>query len=283
MWAVTLDPSAGIPTDVTFQVEDGIAQVKEFQAHKYYLALVSKVFKARFFGSMREVGDILVVRGTSSQAFQTMINFIYHKDCGWAKKTAEELFEIANVAEMYDIAGLLDKVKKAIQCIPVTLSTVAELAHTAEQFSMFPNISTCLLHRCVKFLFCTLCTRVLDFSGLIFSPEHQSVILKLQSHLLENPQLWCCKCNKFVSDCHKFHYCGPDPVLRWPSWPGPDFLLPPSAFPPHEPDLFSPLVPLPAWPGPDITPLLSWARLPPLSTSFDSEEDEEKEEFVWNY
>jgi len=255
MWAETLEQSAGIPTDVTFQVEDGEAQVQEFQAHKYYLALVSKVFKARFFGPLKETKDILVVKGTTSQAFQTMINFIYHKDCDWEKKSAVEMFEVANVAEMYDIAGLMVEVKRAVQRIPVTLSNVAELAHTAEQFSMFPTISSSLLRNCVKFLFTTLCTQVLDFSGLIFSPNHGSVVSKLHSHLLEKPLPWCSECGKFLSDGLAYHYCGlsasPFDNLNWPSWPGPPVM---------------PLIPLPWFDG-----------------SVRAEGEDEEEEFLWNY
>ena len=95
--AHVLDASSGIPTDVIFQVHNVVGESQEFQAHKYYLALVSEAFKARFFGSLRETKDILEVKGTTPQAFEAMINFIYHKDCQWESKSVEELFEIANI------------------------------------------------------------------------------------------------------------------------------------------------------------------------------------------
>ena len=132
--ADALDSSLGIPTDITFQVQDVQGGIQEFRAHKNFLALVSEVFKTRFFGSLKETSDILDIQGSTPQAFEAMINFIYHKDCQWNKNSAEELFEIANIAEMYDIAGLMVEVKRAVFRILVTLSNVAELDHTAKQF-----------------------------------------------------------------------------------------------------------------------------------------------------
>ena len=84
--------------------------------------------------------------------------------------------------------------KRAVQRIPVTMSNVAELAHTAEQYSMFPSISTSLLRSCVNFMFSFGHTHVLDFSGLIFSPHHESIVLKLHNHLIEKPLPWCSSC-----------------------------------------------------------------------------------------
>ena len=95
--AEALDLAAGIPTDVTFQVHDGEKGVREFKAHKFCLALVSEVFRARLFGSLRETADILDVKGTTPQAFETMISFIYHRNCQWKMKTLEEIIEIANI------------------------------------------------------------------------------------------------------------------------------------------------------------------------------------------
>jgi hypothetical protein len=43
-WSSARDPSSGIPTDVTFQVKDE-EEFYEVTAHKYFLSLVSPVFK----------------------------------------------------------------------------------------------------------------------------------------------------------------------------------------------------------------------------------------------
>ena len=112
--AEALDLAAGIPTDVTFQVHDGEKGVREFKAHKFCLALVSEVFKARLFGSLRETADILDVKGTTPQAFETMISFIYHRNCQWKMKTLEELIEVANIAEIYDVGDFISRVKNVV-------------------------------------------------------------------------------------------------------------------------------------------------------------------------
>ena len=74
--AEVLDSSSGIPADVTFLVYDGDGGFREFKAHKYFLALVSGVFKARFFGSLRDKTDILDVKGTTAKAFIIIIIII---------------------------------------------------------------------------------------------------------------------------------------------------------------------------------------------------------------
>ena len=128
--AAVLEQSSDIPTDVTFKVYDEEGKVDIFHAHKYYLALVSDVLKTRFFGSLRETSDTLVVRGTTAQAFETMINFVYHKNCQLDKKSVEELFEIVNITKMYDVASLMTHVGVTITII--NLNNVVELAQTAE-------------------------------------------------------------------------------------------------------------------------------------------------------
>ena len=254
--AEALDSSSGIPTDVTFKVQDGKGGVQEVKGHKYFLALVSDVFKTRFFGSLKETSDILDIQGTTPQAFEAMINFIYHKDCQWNKKSAEELFEIANVAEMYDIAGLMVEVKRAVRRIPVTLSKVAELAHTAEQFSMFPNISTSLLRSCVNFLYRILPTNFLDFSGLIFSPHHESIVLKLHNHLIEKPLPWCSSCKTWLV-FDELHVCG--------------FTLPPE---------LRHISSLRHRPRPPLCPECIQCSVHNVD---DKEEKEDKKDFLWNY
>ena len=134
------------------------------------------------------------MRGTTAQAFEALINHVYHKNCELEKKSVEELFEVANIAEMYDVAGLMTQVGVAIARVPVTLSNVVELAHTAEQFSILISASQCLMSSCVTFLVSTLHLLVLDFSGLIFCSQHQDTAERLHKKILEIPlSLTCLK------------------------------------------------------------------------------------------
>jgi len=182
-----LDQPSDIPTDTTFHVYDEEEKVNIFQAHKYYMALVSEVLRARFFGSLKENSDILVVRGTTAQAFEVLIKYVYHKNCGLENKTVKELFEVANLAEMYDVSDLMTEVGVAIARVPVTLRNAVELAHTAEQFSILSSASRCLMSSCITFLVSTLSHHVLDFSGLIFSSQHQDTAERLHKKILEIP------------------------------------------------------------------------------------------------
>ena len=118
-----------------------------------------------------------------------MIAYIYHNGTDWKKKTAVELFEIAKLANYYDVTGLMTKVNVVISQVPVTLSNVVELAITADKFSMMsePLISKFLKDRCVSFLFNILHIQVLDFSGLHSTPEDASTTLRLHTMLLEKP------------------------------------------------------------------------------------------------
>ena len=101
--------------------------------------------------------------------------------------SVEELFQVANVAEMYDVAELMDKVKKVVAKLPINFTNVVALAHTAEQFSFFQEVSQILLDSCTAFLCRALEHRVLDFSGLVLSPQHSATASRLLSLSMEQP------------------------------------------------------------------------------------------------
>ena len=207
--AAVLEQSSDIPADVTFKVYDEEGKVDIFHAHKYYLALVSDVLKTRFFGSLRETSDTLVVRDTTAQAFETMINFVYHKNCQLDKKSVEELFEIVNIAEMYDVAGLMTHVGVAIARVQINLNNVVELARTAEQFLNLSSVSQCpsLFESCLDFLFETMHSHVLDYSGLIISPQNEEIVLKLYNLIKEKPLHFCPYCEEVLWNAQELHFC----------------------------------------------------------------------------
>eukprot|EP00092_Neocalanus_flemingeri_P021976 GFUD01023834.1.p1 GENE.GFUD01023834.1~~GFUD01023834.1.p1 ORF type:complete len:276 (+),score=62.66 GFUD01023834.1:52-879(+) len=199
--ASLLGSSSLIPTDVTFEVRDEDDTVHVFKAHKHYLALVSDIFEAKFFGPMKETKETEVVEVTTSQAFGTMIDYVYDKDSRWEGKNVMELFEIANAADYYDVSGMMEKVTEVVAKVPINLATVVYLASIAELFStMFNDVSQILLDKCASFLSQTLLTHVLDFSGLfspgLFSPQHASTALRLHN-MMEMP-MPCTNCKQFL-------------------------------------------------------------------------------------
>ena len=78
-WQSFLAPDSELPPDVNFLVKDGEneGQSQTVRAHKFLLAGVSPVFRRMFFGPMKEVGDVVELKDTTLEAFDTMLNYIY--------------------------------------------------------------------------------------------------------------------------------------------------------------------------------------------------------------
>ena len=185
--AAVLDPSTDIPTDLTIRVYEDENKVTVFHAHKYYLALVSKVLRKRFFGSLRENSEVIDVRGTTAKAFGVMISFVYHRECPTMVNFPSELVDVANLAEMYDIKGLMMKVERTADRVVMNLDNVVLIARAAEKLSVFSsfNLSEHLLTKCCTYLHKKLRTHVLDFSGLKFSCKYAETVKVLHDRILE--------------------------------------------------------------------------------------------------
>ena len=87
-WKTFLDPNSDLPTDVSFIVtgDDYLATNtinlgtnNTIRAHKWPLAGVSPVFRKQFFGPMKDEREVIEVKKTSAEAFQTMVDFIYRQ------------------------------------------------------------------------------------------------------------------------------------------------------------------------------------------------------------
>ena len=214
-FAAVLNPSTDIPTDLKIDVHEDENKVTVFHAHKYYLALVSKVFRRRFFGSLRETSEIIDVRGTTAQAFETMINFVYHRKCKIKFKSVKGIVDIANLAEMYDVKGLMVGVEKAVNRIQMNLKNVVLVASAAKKLSIFSSFNQAehLLAECCVFLHEKLRTHVIDFSGLGFSRKYPETVKFLHNLVLLLPLSACQMCEEFVID-ENHHDC---PREQWHS------------------------------------------------------------------
>ena len=61
-----LEPSCGIPPDVHFEIEDSEGtSLGILGGHKTIMALKSPVFKAMFYGPLKETGDLIRIKDTS--------------------------------------------------------------------------------------------------------------------------------------------------------------------------------------------------------------------------
>ena len=79
----------------------------EVNGHKVILGTFSSVFKTQFFGSMKETNkDIVNVEETTFDAFKKMIDYIYSMDIDFGSMSIVELYDIVNLAEMYDVCSV---------------------------------------------------------------------------------------------------------------------------------------------------------------------------------
>ena len=117
-WKQFLKSDSELPSDVFFHVseekeggggEDLEEKGGEVGAHRLLLAGASPVFRRQFFGSLRETAEVVTIRGTTVEAFRTLVDYIYSPpgqfslDHIWCPSG---LFHIVNIAEKYQLPGL---------------------------------------------------------------------------------------------------------------------------------------------------------------------------------
>ena len=163
MLSLMLEPSFGIPTDVTFKImgfkhpefensQENEVLLGEVTGHRVILALLSPVFRRGFFGPATDSEDTVPVRQTTLEAFKLMIEYVYNKDIDWSRLPVLELYDVVNLAEKYDIPGLMEQVKTQMEKITLTMEDVVDVYDTAAQFTQFPTVSDPLILKCVNFL-----------------------------------------------------------------------------------------------------------------------------------
>jgi len=204
-----LNPSFGIPTDVTFVImgfqhlqldnsEETEIKLGEVKGHKLILGLFSTVFKSEFFGPVKDTKDTIPVRETTIEAFENMFDFIYSKETDWTNLTVLELYDIVNLAEKYDIPGLMEELKNHMDNIPLTMGNVMDVADTAYQFNQFPDFSSSLLLQCAKFINNTLKTpaSLLKFASDQSGLGQEATVLKLIALINHEHPIQCQNCKE---------------------------------------------------------------------------------------
>ena len=188
---VVLDPSE-IPYDIAFVIEECGSVVK---AHKFIMAMGSPMCMRQFYGDFKESTEKkIVIKSTTKDAFVTIIDFFYGKEVDWAKKTIEELFEIANMAEKYQVDALKKEIEEAVRKYPLTKETVVTVTSVAENFSQFENLSNIILKKSREFLLSAL--KVPDdfigFADKYAGTELADVAFKLLAGVKKD-NLICCE------------------------------------------------------------------------------------------
>lgn len=88
--------------DVTISVEG-----REFQLHRLVLSAQSCFFRSMFTSNLKEAHNrVIILQDVSESVFQLLVDYIYH---GTVKLRAEELQEIYEVSDMYQLTSLFEE------------------------------------------------------------------------------------------------------------------------------------------------------------------------------
>jgi len=203
-----LDPGFGIPADVTFHVMESSLEYKELAedtkegvmnpcekvvfeigCHKMHLGLCSPVFKRQFFGEEKDDRDIIKIRNTTKEAFETMIDYIYSKEIDWAALSIEEMFGVVNLAETYQIWPLKEDLKRQLEKYPMKMENVTEIASLASKNQLCSDFTSAVMFSCAAFLKSVLKSKedLLNFAVAQSTRGEEAVALKLLSLMSSIP------------------------------------------------------------------------------------------------
>ena len=166
-WLSSLAPGSDLPPpDVFFLVKDeeeeSGGQSKKIGAHRLLLAGVSPVFNGMFFGPMKDEREVVEVKETTPEAFDTMIKFIYHPPAQLSGdkfnlnhvSCPQKLFELLTLANRYQVLDLATMTSEALESLTMTKETLIFTATIAQKYKMiFEDLSTKLSLKCLSFLF----------------------------------------------------------------------------------------------------------------------------------
>ena len=192
------------PTDVEFEIhaetetgeedeetKENNAKNNTIVAHKYHLAIFSSVFKAMFFGPLKQ--DRVTVKGTSFKAFRYLIDWMYGCPAKLSSLSTHQLFHVYNLGEMYDVPGIKSLAENQIMGTKFTRANTLEVAFEAEHWSQYDELSEKLLKKSIAYLSReVLRTKkdIIDFSSTNSSSPMAPTAFRLLARLPE-----CQNCN----------------------------------------------------------------------------------------
>jgi len=152
---LTLASSSNIPTDVkfVFTVEAGDnSSVKEVNAHKLILALVSDVFEREFFGALKEVENVIKIKDAEQEVFQVMVDCIYNKQPDVSIHEFNFLGKLFHLAEKYCLNALKTEIINAISKKKICDVNLLDVVTVAEENVYHELFSEKLYERVAKYL-----------------------------------------------------------------------------------------------------------------------------------
>ena len=165
-WHAFLSQDSGLPPEVFFGIKGNGEEAegnngKIARAHKFLLAGTSPVFLQQFFGPMQDTGEVLEVKDTTPEAFDTMLSYIYKlpgEDTFSLEETdcPQKLFELLELAERYQIPNLAKVTSKALETLSITRENMIFTATVATKFkNILDDLCNKLLMKCLEWLFQT--------------------------------------------------------------------------------------------------------------------------------
>ena len=162
-WQALLSPDSDVPPDVFFLVTTDKhleAEGKYIGAHRTLLSCVSPVFKGMLLGPMKERGEVIKLEGTTHEAFNTMISFIYkvpgqdwQEYLGKVINCPQKLFELLTVADRYEILSLKTLTSDALGSLLISNENLIFTATVAKNYELlFEDVTHKLLLRCLNWI-----------------------------------------------------------------------------------------------------------------------------------
>ena len=147
-----------IQFDVFFLFGEEEGKIIKVGAHKMILSQKSEVFKAQFFGSMKESEDEIEIVDADIQIFKTFLKMI-NDDIDVTGLSLHSLVELFYLADKYDYPELREEIiatlkgKADVDDDPLLAVEAAVLAHGYQD--MFPPLSDALYDKSVKLILLT--------------------------------------------------------------------------------------------------------------------------------
>jgi len=160
-----LSPEFGFGHDVILRVFNGDGELEgDLKAHGIIMALGSTVLKEFLFSQSGELltWKVVEARGATLKIAKWMLDFLYLKpdaECGWDDASAEEIFQLASLADQFQIIELQKKAEEMLSAFPMAKEDILEVASIAVNFEThFPTASKALLDKCTSLLVSTMHT-----------------------------------------------------------------------------------------------------------------------------
>ena len=173
----------------------------EVPAHKFLLALASPVLRRGFHSSHFEENNKIDMKDTTLNAFKAMMSIMYMRPVNFKDMSVDEIFELENLAERYDLPKLKAKLKQEFEIMRLVKESVVEVAKTAMKFHLLEEASLAVLDNCAKTLNRELNTResVVKFCASYSGTEKEVIVLKLMAmmnNLSPPPPPPCSNCQE---------------------------------------------------------------------------------------